>query len=200
MSNSMSEIPDQESQIPDSRSEISNLKSEISEGVSRRELLKLAAAAAIVPPQRRPAVHRFFTPAERAMVDELGEMIIPADEHSPGARAAKVDDYIDQRLAESWEEAHRRTWRDGLKSIDRLSVELNGKPFLKSSAEQRLALLEGIAKNEADPKTDEEKFFVELKGRVAHAYYTSKIGIHDELEYKGNSYLREFAGEDVSGK
>jgi hypothetical protein len=198
MSNSMSEIPDQESQIPDSRSEISNLKSEISEGVSRRELIKLAAAAAIVPPQRRPAVQRFFTPAERSMVDELSEMIIPADDHSPGARAANVADYIDQRLAESWEAAHRLTWREGLKSIDRLSAELNGKSFLKSSAEQRLALLKRIAQNEANPQKPEEKFFVELKGRVAHAYYTSKIGIHDELEYKGNSYLRVFAGEEVS--
>jgi hypothetical protein len=181
-------------------SEISNMESEISEGVSRRELIKLAAAAAIVPPQRRRTIRLFFTPAERSLVDELSEMIIPADEHSTGARAAKAADYIDQRLAESWEEEHRLTWREGLKSIDRLSVELSGKSFLKSSPDQRLALLERIAKNEADPKTDGEKFFVELKGRVAHAYYTSKIGIHDELEYKGNSYLREFAGEDVSSK
>ena len=40
---------------------------------------------------------------------------------------------------------------------------------------------------------------VELKGRVVHAYYSSEIGIKQELEYKGNVFLQEFAGQDVSG-
>jgi hypothetical protein len=30
------------------------------------------------------------------------------------------------------------------------------------------------------------------------AYYTSQIGIKQEMEYKGNSYLNEFVGFDVS--
>jgi len=134
------------------------------------------------------------------MVDELSELIIPADDHSPGARAAKAAEYIDERLAESWEEETKRRWREGLKLIDRISNEMSGRSFMQASQEQRVALLERIARNEANPQQAEEKFFVELKSRVAHAYYTSKIGIHNELEYKGNTYLREFAGEDVSKK
>jgi len=132
------------------------------------------------------------------MVDELSELIIPADDHSPGARAAKVAEYIDQLLAETREEESKQEWREGLKLIDRISNEMSGRPFMQASQEQRVALLERIAQNEAKPQKPEEKFFVELKSRVAYAYYTSKIGIHDELEYKGNTYLREFAGEDVS--
>ena len=38
----------------------------------------------------------------------------------------------------------------------------------------------------------------ELKSRVVQAYYTSEIGIKQEMEYKGNSYLAEFSGVDVS--
>ena len=34
---------------------------------------------------------------------------------------------------------------------------------------------------------------------MAEAYYTSKIGIHDELKYQGNVYIDEFIGTDVSG-
>lgn len=165
--------------------------------VTRREVLKLAAGAVIAPVQR---AQRFLTPTEHEMVDELSEMIIPTDDHSSGARAAKAAEFIDRQLFESQDETLKIEWRAGLKSIDRLSVKMNGKAFLKSSPEQRLALLERIARNEADPKTTEEKFFVELKSRVAHAYYTSKIGVHDELEYKGNTYLKEFVGEDMSGK
>ena len=32
------------------------------------------------------------------------------------------------------------------------------------------------------------------KQATIHGYYTSKIGIHDELRYKGNQFLREFVG------
>jgi len=193
-------------------SQISNPASQIADetGVTRRESIKLTAGAMIVPalPQaksrrsaktqsRRP---RFFTPAEIALVDELSELIIPADDHSPGARAAKAAEYIDQRLAESPEEEPKRQWREGLKLVDQISNEMSGRSFMQASPEQRVALLERIAQNETNPQKPEEKFFVELKSRVAHAYYTSKIGIHNELEYKGNTYLREFAGEDVSRK
>ena len=31
-----------------------------------------------------------------------------------------------------------------------------------------------------------------------HAYYTSEIGIKQDMDYKGNSYLAEFVGTDVS--
>jgi hypothetical protein len=192
-------------------SRVSNPESQTADqtGVTRREMMKLTAGAMIVPPafQTKPRERKpeskprgFFTEAESAMVDELSELIIPADEHSPGARAAKAAEYIDRRLAESWEEEPKRTWREGLKTIDRISNEMSGRSFMQASQEQRIALLERIARNEKAPVAPEEKFFVELKTQVAHAYYTSKIGIHNELEYKGNTYLREFSGVDVSKK
>jgi hypothetical protein len=186
------------------------VESEASSNVSRREMVKLTASALVVPalPQtNQPAVAkpqtpqpRFFTADELTLVDELSELIIPTDEHSPGARAAKAADFIDERLAETWEEKAKQEWRDGLKLIDQLSTEMHRKPFMQSSPDQRIALLTRIAASEESPQKPEEKFFVELKSRVAHAYYTSKIGIHQELEYKGNTYLREFAGVDVSKK
>jgi hypothetical protein len=178
-----------------------------SEGVSRREMMKLAAGAMIVPalPQtrRRSARKapgqglRFFTREELAMVDELTEMIIPADDHSPGARAAKVAQYIDQLLAETWEAELKQQWREGLKLIDALARELHGQPFMQATPQQRLVVLESLAQKETNPQKPEEKFFVELKMRTARGYYTSKIGLHNELEYKGNTYLREFLGEEV---
>jgi hypothetical protein len=180
-------------------------------GVGRREMIKLAAGAVIAPalPQtgpknRRPLAkaqtkaHRFFNSDEFAMVDELSELIIPTDEHSPGARAAKVAEYIDFRLAESFGDEPKQQWREGLKLVDQISVEMNGRPFMQASQDQRVAVLTRMARNESNPEKPEEKFFVELKSRIARAYYTSKIGIHDELEYKGNTYLKEFAGVDVS--
>ena len=43
-----------------------------------------------------------------------------------------------------------------------------------------------------------QRFFVLLKSRVVNAYYTSEIGIRQELDYRGNVYQAEFSGVDVS--
>jgi hypothetical protein len=174
--------------------------------LDRRDLMKLGAAATLavslgVEPlsaQAPAAARTFFTPDELALVDELSELIIPTDDHSPGARAARVAAYIDARLAEAWEEQERISWRDGLKRIDQLARESSGKPFLQSSADQRIAVLTRMAQNEKAPRQPEELFFAKLKSRVVDAYYTSEIGIKQEMEYKGNSYLTEFVGTDVS--
>lgn len=174
--------------------------------LTRRDVIKLGAAATVAASlgvgeghaAQAVAGPAFFTPDEFALVDELSEMIIPADEHSPGARAAKVAAYIDRRLAEAFEEKDRTTWRDGLKLVEQLSRESTGTPFLQSSADERVALLTRMAQNERTPNKPEELFFAELKSRVVHAYYTSEIGIQKDMEYKGNTYLAEFVGFDVS--
>jgi hypothetical protein len=106
--------------------------------------------------------------------------------------------YIDSQLAEAWDEQDRTSWRQGLARIEQLARASSGTPFLQSPADQRVALLTRIAANESKPKTPDELFFVELKSRVVQAYYTSEIGIKQEMEYKGNSYLAEFVGVDVS--
>ena len=176
----------------------------MSDELTRREAIKLGAAVTVAvsiegtSALAQPGARTFFTREELALVDELSEMIIPADEHSPGARAAKVAAYIDARLAEAFDVADRTTWRDGLKLIDALSRQAGGKAFLESTPAQRLALLEGIAANEAKPQKPGERFFAELKSRVVDAYYTSEIGIKQEMEYKGNTYQAEFAGVDIS--
>ncbi len=177
--------------------------------LSRRELIKLGAGAALAvtltgldakagAQTAQEKAPLFFTKDEFALVDELTELIIPTDEHSPGARAAQVASYIDFRLSESFEEQPRTLWRDGLKLIELLSQEMSGSPFLQASAEQRTAVLTRISQNELNPVRPEEIFFKELKSRAARAYYTSKIGIDTEMEYKGNSYLKEFVGYDAT--
>ena len=176
--------------------------------LSRRELLKLGAGAAfgvaltgldaraVAEAVRQAPL--FFTKEEFALVDELTELIIPADDHSPGARAALVAGYIDFRLSDSFDDQPRTLWRDGLKLIERLSKEMHGRPFVASAREQQIALLTRISQNEAKPTKPEELFFKELKSRTARAYYTSKIGIHSEMGYKGNVSLKEFVGYDAT--
>ena len=174
--------------------------------LTRREMIQATAAASAAaaagalpavpvsaPPQGTP---HFFTAAEFALVDELSDMIIPTDAQSGGARAAGVAAYIDARLAESFEKDPPARWRAGLQAVEALSREMSGKTFMASTPEQRLAVLTRMAA-EAEHKTPAQQFFGEIKGFTVRAYYTSKIGIHDDQQYKGNVYQTgEFAGFD----
>jgi hypothetical protein len=170
--------------------------------LTRRDVMKLGAAAAIAvsigTDHASAQTRTFLTREELAFLDELTELIIPTDEHSPGARAAKVAAFIDGRLAEAWTDEERTAWRDGLRSLDMRSQEIVGLPFMQASRDQRVAVLTRVAQNERNPQTADERFFVELKSRTIDAYYSSEIGIKQEMEYKGNVPLAEFVGTDVS--
>ncbi|MBZ5590866.1 MAG: gluconate 2-dehydrogenase subunit 3 family protein [Acidobacteriia bacterium] len=172
------------------------------EQLTRRELIQISAAAAAVAVGAQhgaegESVEKFFSQDEFAMLDELTDLIIPTDDHSPGARAAGVAAYLDRRLAESIEDERKQQWHAGLKRVDALAREMQGVPFMKATPEQRVAVLARISRNEQSPQTPEERFFVELKFSTADAYYSSKIGIHQEMEYKGNVLLPEFVGYEV---
>ncbi len=182
--------------------------------LSRRRMLQLTAGAAAAVPfveltasdalaqaRKKTAAAkapRFFTKAEFELVDELSDMIIPTDEVSAGARAAGVAAYLDGVLAEIVETDQKDAWRTGIKALDTYSTSKVGKPFMAATPAERVTVLTELSKNEFDPKTPEEKFFRQAKEATARVYYSSEIGIQKDIGYKGNSYLQEFVGTDVS--
>jgi hypothetical protein len=141
----------------------------------------------------KPEPLKFFTEDENKTVTEMSERIIPTDDHSPGAKAARVNEYIDLIVSVSPEEV-KKSWRDGLAAVNKKSRDMFGKEFAAASEADQVKLLTEISKNERSPQTVEERFFRTIKGAAIDGYYTSKIGIHDELQYKGNTYLKEFVG------
>jgi hypothetical protein len=137
---------------------------------------------------------RFFTPTQHTLIEELSETIIPADSHSGGAKAAKVADFIEQTIRESVDDQQKALWREGLRLMESMSGHYNGKSFVASSPEERIAVIKVLSDNEHLTELPEVQFYRELKRLTVRGYYTSKIGIHDELEYKGNRVLMEYVG------
>jgi hypothetical protein len=181
-------------------------------------------------------VLRVLTPAQYGTVERLVEAIIPTDERSPGAKDARVADYMDLLLAEA-DEGLRKEWLAGLAALDAESAKRFGRAFAKLDPAQTDALLTDISAYEtrkpaADsaldiPRNEQPKppppqvdtllgdvgrhrgskrsqletFFANTKQATIHGYYTSEIGIHKELRYKGNKVLLEFVGcQTVDGK
>jgi len=187
-------------------------------GISRRTALKTmgagAGAAALLPwlsdegllafveVQRRegPPSPKVVPAVSFATLQALVEAIIPADDRSPGAREARVADYIDLLLSESDDEL-KTQWLEGLAAIDAEATARFGLPFARLGPADTDALMADISANELAPVTTLETFFVMTKQAAIHGYYTSEIGIHKELRYKGNQILPEFVGcATVDGK
>src|SRR5204862_6276974 len=116
--------------------------------VTRREMLAAAAAALAAPlvapgaagaagaAQAPSVAPKFFTAPEFALLEELSDLIIPTDAHSPGAHAAGVAAYIDFRLSDSPDPEQQTTSLSGLAAVEALSKELNGQALLAGYVEQ----------------------------------------------------------------
>ncbi|HXG65248.1 MAG TPA: gluconate 2-dehydrogenase subunit 3 family protein [Blastocatellia bacterium] len=152
-----------------------------------------AAQKAKAAPKKKPEPLKFFTPEEYKTVDEMSERIIPTDDSSPGAKAAGVAAYIDLIVSVS-PDMTKQNWREGLAAINKKSQSMFNKNFADATAEQQIVLLKEISRNERSPQTVEERFFRTVKNATIDGYYTSEIGIKQELKYKGNTYLKEFPG------
>jgi hypothetical protein len=123
---------------------------------------------------------QFFSEDQSRLLDQLMEMIIPADQQSPGAHAAKTNLFADLMVATS-DNSVKKQWLDGIR--------------LFHDEAERSSLSEAMqkaAENEDDPKTELEMFFGLLKQMTVNGYYTSATGIHQDLRYQGNTYLVAF--------
>jgi hypothetical protein len=150
-------------------------------------------ATARTAEKKAPYKAKFFNAEQMGLIATISELIIPTDDHSPGAIAAEVPEFIDLMISESPAET-KKIWSDGLADINKLSQDKNSVAFNKATKDQQIALLTEISKNEMKPQTPTERFFKVIKNMTIDGYYTSKIGIHEELKYKGNTYLKEFKG------
>jgi Gluconate 2-dehydrogenase subunit 3 len=144
-----------------------------------------------------PYVPRFFRPDEFRTVGILTEMIIPTDD-KPGAREAKVANYIDFVVysAAEFEPSLQKRWISGLGLLNKLSTGKYGNPFSDISPSQREEMLTKMSAPEHDSKAEHPgfPFFSLLKSMTLEAFFTSKVGLMDFLEYKGLTFLTNFPG------
>lgn len=182
----------------------------MSEELSRRQMLRQAALASFagtlsaeaaqhvhhaVVQERRAAGGTYkpkcFNSHEWRTLSRLTDLIIPGDQHSPGATAAGAPDFIDLLCSQNAELA--AIYTGGLAWLDREMERRYGRKFADAPAEHRTALLDLIAyrKNDSPELGPGIPFFNWVRKMTVDAYYTSKAGIAD-LGYKGNAGMTEF--------
>jgi len=145
-----------------------------------------------------PATHedaqpQFFNKADFATISRIVDLIIPATD-TPGALAAGVPAYVDLVIARNTDQ--QLVTADGLRWLDAEATRAGSKKFLDLTEKQQLSILEPLC--ELADKTNglargrSVQFFALIKRLTADGYYTSRQGLRDELEYKGNSAMAEY--------
>ncbi|HYI97087.1 MAG TPA: gluconate 2-dehydrogenase subunit 3 family protein [Bryobacteraceae bacterium] len=175
--------------------------------IERRNLFKILGASVAIPgvglgqPQhkhtstaRASATYqpRALTPPEYRVVDKLTDLILPADEKSPGAHDAGVARYIDIVLLYG-DKTTLSAWQNGVKQLDAAAAAAHGRLFVEITLEQQTDIMRLMAANEANPITEMETFFAAVKRLAIEAYYLSSAG-KQSLGYKGDKAISRFPG------
>ncbi len=150
-----------------------------------------ASLASFAPGTWAPTV---LTPHQNDTVIVLSELIIPLTE-TPGAKAALVNQFIDSVL-EKGDKETRAEFLGGLDWLDAHSKGTSGKDFVSLSGSEQQALLMPIAKavDAGASKDQGAQFFQAMKSLTIAGYYSSEIGMMQELGDDGQMFLLEFKG------
>ncbi len=135
-----------------------------------------------------------LTPAQNETVIALAELIIPQTD-TAGATKANVNRFIDAVIAEASPADHQK-FVDGLAWVDTQTQRDAGAPFAKASAAHQTALLTALSTNKAPSAAEQPgvDFFKAIKSLTVTGYYTSEVGMREEMGDDGNMFFLEFKG------
>jgi hypothetical protein len=180
--------------------------------MQRRDVLKMLATGAVLPVFSSPMAALFreahaqtgpgyklrtLNAHQNATVVTMADLIIPETD-TPGAKAARVNEFIDVILTEWATPEERQNFLGGLAGVDKESNELYGKDFVDASPMQQVTLLRAMDDYSASeraskpqkhgntvPELDAQlkgNFYDIFRGITLHGYYTSEIGFTQELK------------------
>ena len=184
--------------------------------MERRELLKIIATftgAAMIGGEfllsgckMDPSDAVAFDTQQMALLDEIGETILPATK-TPGAKDAKVAEVMKTVVTDCYTPESQKAFMDGIVQIDKESKKKFRKNFMEASPEQRAELLNALEEeakkyNEEVDKKDEPRreelkkkdkefdfvsspkhYYTMMKQLTLLGYFSSEAGMTKALRY-----------------
>ncbi len=128
-----------------------------------------------------------FTPQDTALLDEIGETIIPTTT-TPGAKAAQIGAFMQMMVNDCYDEQNQAIFQAGLGQVEASAQKQYGKKFMDLSARERTTLLQGIDKEERQYRaqkaaSDPVHYFRLMKQLTLLGYFTSEIGCTQALRF-----------------
>jgi hypothetical protein len=139
------------------------------------------------PPLLRDYQPKFFASDDFEALKAFTEILIPTDD-TPGAREAHCAHYIDFVLQASDSAPNvQKQWRAAMAALKEAG-------FHSADAKGRETLMQAISQPERDRSASHPAYsaYRLIKQENTFAFYTSRTGMIETLDYKGNSYHLEF--------
>lgn len=180
--------------------------------MQRREAIRLLLGTAALPLLPREVFALFqqahgdlpaspalktLNPHQDATVTAIAEWIIPQTE-TPGAKAVRVNEFIDLILSEWFDDEDRGKFMAGLAEVDTESHNLYGKDFVDCTTVQQKQMLTALDEQLTEMRQAEvhapgrrrrvmstdNSFFRAMKGLTLVGYFTSEDGAKQALHYE----------------
>ena len=158
--------------------------------------------------QERSNAKSSLNTLERKMINVLAELILPETD-TPGANAAGVPSFIDMMVSDWYIAEDKKEFINGLRNMNNHCKISFNNDFLDCTTEQQIVTLEDLEQNVAGTLSDGEPggksdrvsvlhndyalwgnrplegrdFFDQLKSLTILGYYTSEVGVKNELIY-----------------
>jgi Gluconate 2-dehydrogenase subunit 3 len=156
-----------------------------------------------------PKTDAGFTADMIALLDEVGETIIPATT-TPGAKAAQVGEFMKLWVTDCYTQQEQTVFMDGIKQLNEACNKMHGHDFMKATAEHRKELLVALEKEakvvndkrekawKEFEKAEREKgntlpleftnpvaphYYTMIKQMTLHGFFTSKTGATETLRH-----------------
>lgn len=132
-----------------------------------------------------------FTAGTISFLDEVGEIIIPTSASSPGAKAAKIGEFMKTIVTECYEAKNQKIFFEGIGKLgEAAKAKSGGKTFLELEPEAQKALLTEIdaeakayaKENVANPEAPKH-YFALMKQLTLWGYFSSEVGATQALRY-----------------
>ncbi len=128
-----------------------------------------------------------FSNDDIAFLDEIGETILPATD-TPGAKDAKIGDFMARIVKDCYTQDDQKIFVTGMKTLNDVCKQKNGKSFLDCTPQQRHDYLVGLDKEQKDEQAkkkagDPTHYFRMMKELTLWGYFTSLPGATKNLKY-----------------
>lgn len=150
----------------------------------------------------------FFTDENIKLLDEIGETIIPSTSTSPGAKAARIGEFMKVYVTDCYTPDEQRTFRYGINKFKEISQKKYKNQFAKLTLAQRKEILQKLEKEAQDYSENKKKntagngdaiqtgkgnqevlnknsgdFYPMIKQLILFGFFTSKPGATKALRY-----------------
>jgi hypothetical protein len=128
-----------------------------------------------------------FSDADKALLDEVGETIIPATD-IPGAKAVGIGAFMAMMVTDCYTDKDHALFKAGLADIEARAASKHGKGFAACAPSERLELANALDREQVEhhgkkAKDEPEHYFRMIKDLTTLGFFSSEIGCTQAVRY-----------------